>query len=251
MCLYITNWTICYLPFSTWSMSSYWYKGMSKEGHGWTERLQRLASRKICISSALEYLLEEKLLEVVILVVYTVLCLWRLCVWLRKKLGRSAVFVSSWSLRSLLGSVGDLGWVLLNSCGGVLAQRAYQRGDLPFFAKFLGVDTPQKRHQRDVWIAKKIGSVFGLICWAGPWCWCLKCVFHMPRVLIHLSLQLKPKIFSPFLFQQGHTHLIHTRKCAFMLHFLASYVRPQEEWTWHRPRNDFGRWMSKADNPSI
>lgn len=41
MYLYITNWTICYLPFCTWSRSSYWYKGMSKEGHGWTERLQR------------------------------------------------------------------------------------------------------------------------------------------------------------------------------------------------------------------
>jgi len=33
-----------------------------------------------------------------------------------------------------------LSWVLLNSCGGVLAQRAYQRGDLPFFAKFVAED---------------------------------------------------------------------------------------------------------------
>jgi hypothetical protein len=29
------------------------------------------------------------------------------------------------------------GWVLLNSCGGVLAERAYKTGDLPFFAKFV------------------------------------------------------------------------------------------------------------------
>lgn len=33
-----------------------------------------------------------------------------------------------------------LGWVLLNSCGGVLAERAYKTGDLPFFAKFVSED---------------------------------------------------------------------------------------------------------------
>ena len=29
-----------------------------------------------------------------------------------------------------------LGWVLLNSLGGILAEKAYQSGSLPFFAKF-------------------------------------------------------------------------------------------------------------------
>ena len=33
-----------------------------------------------------------------------------------------------------------LGWVLLNSLGGILAEKAYKSGDLPFFAKFVTED---------------------------------------------------------------------------------------------------------------
>ena len=89
--------------------------------------------------SRLEYLLEENFCWRYIYIY--VFC--DLCVSFKRKLFSCPTHMLfccvcwSWSFWSSW-NVGDLGWVLLNSCGGVLAQRAYQRGDLPFFAKFLG-----------------------------------------------------------------------------------------------------------------